>query len=356
MVELRTRRREMRRDEANHHEELGLREFRVQVNLPSPKWQVGVPIWCVITPIRGLPNLIREVVRMISHIRSYPPHCSCLHPPSLSFSYTTLSSSQKTKLSHPSLSLHAMIMSWHWVQHTLSTTYTKHSIHRVQDTPSTAFSILMITSWPLNVASASGVPPYMIDHHQPARQESSNVKSPCHISTFASQLSDELSLSTQRAVHRPPPSTRPISLDYCIQLRTMIAPKCISILVQSRPPSVSPNTFDYGLQVRTIMACKCICKLARSWSQSGSLSSLDHSLQVHLQTSSIMNSECISKFTQSWPPSVSPNTLDYRLQRLLQPRSITISEFVSEFISSCFSGELRLTLTHRPQPVEIYRV
>jgi hypothetical protein len=71
----------------------------------------------------------------------------------------------------------------HWVQHTPSTAYIEYSIHRVQHTLSTAYMeysihrvqhppkigcllfILMITSWPLNVASTSSMPPYMIDCH-----------------------------------------------------------------------------------------------------------------------------------------------------------------------------------------------
>jgi len=155
-VELRTRRRAMRRDGSNHDEKLGLREFRVRVNWTSPIRQVWVPIWHVITPIRGLHNPIRQLVPLISRIRSYPPHGSHLHPPSLSFSSTTQSSPQNPKLCHPSLFLHAMIMSWHRVQHSPSTTfteysihqghhtqgpaYTEYSIHRVQHTPSTAYT------------------------------------------------------------------------------------------------------------------------------------------------------------------------------------------------------------------------
>jgi len=227
-----------------------LRKFHVQVNLQSAKQQVWVLIWCVITSIPGLPNPIRQVESLKSHIRSYPPHCSYLHPPSLSFSSTTVSSSQNTKLRNLSLSLHVIIMSWHWEQHTpsiaytvysihwvqytLSLAYTKYSIHWVHHTPSTAYTeysthwvqytpstvytessihwvqytpstayteysmhqvqhspstaytkysihwvqhppkivclpfIVMITSWPLNVASAASIPPYTIDRHQPA--------------------------------------------------------------------------------------------------------------------------------------------------------------------------------------------
>jgi len=60
-----------------------LREFRVQVNFPFLIRQVLVPIWRVKTGIQGLLNPIRQVVTLASHIRSYPPYRSHLHPPSL---------------------------------------------------------------------------------------------------------------------------------------------------------------------------------------------------------------------------------------------------------------------------------
>jgi len=71
---------------------------------------------------------------------------------SLSFSSSTLPSPKNMKLTHPSLSLHAMINSSaytmysihqvriHQVQHTPSTAYTQYSIHPVQHTPSTAYT------------------------------------------------------------------------------------------------------------------------------------------------------------------------------------------------------------------------
>jgi len=90
-----------------------LGEFRVQLNLPSMRQQVRVPI-C------GFPNRIRQVVSVIFHTRLYPPHRSHLHPPSLTFSSTTLPSLQNTKTCHLSLSLHVMIINWHQVQHTPS--------------------------------------------------------------------------------------------------------------------------------------------------------------------------------------------------------------------------------------------
>ena len=142
MIELSTRNREIG---GNHTEKLGLREFRVRVNWPSPIRQVRVPIRSELTPIRRLPNPIRQVVPQISHIRSYPPYHFHLHPPSLSFSSTTQPSSQNTKSILPSLSLHDMIMSWHRVQHTPSTASTQHYLssyhsHDYKRAPECSFS------------------------------------------------------------------------------------------------------------------------------------------------------------------------------------------------------------------------
>jgi len=113
----------------------GLREVRLQIILPSPIQQVQMAIRSLITLIRGLPNLIREVVPLISDIRSYPPHDSHLYPPSLSFTSKTQPSLQNAKLSHPSPSLHAMIMSSHRVKYTPSTAYTEY-----KHTPSTSYT------------------------------------------------------------------------------------------------------------------------------------------------------------------------------------------------------------------------
>ena len=145
MVELSMRKREIRGDGGTHHEKLGFREFRVRVNWPSPIRQVRVPILRVITPIRDLPNPIRQVVPRMSHIQLYPPYQSHLHLPSLTFSSTTQPSPQNTKLCHPSLSLHDMIMSWHWVQHTPSTASTQDCLsylhsHDYELTPECSFS------------------------------------------------------------------------------------------------------------------------------------------------------------------------------------------------------------------------
>ena len=95
----------------------------------------------------------------------------------VSFFSTSLSLSWNTKFRHPSSSLHAMIESSHWVQHTPKI------VHRP--------FIVTITSWPLNAASASSMPPHMIDRHQRALQESSKVKSPHHTTKVVTKLTHE---------------------------------------------------------------------------------------------------------------------------------------------------------------------
>jgi len=227
-----------------------LREFHVRVNLPSLIWHIRFPIWHVTTPIRGLPNSITHLELLLTHICSYRSHDLHVHFLSLSYSSITSTSIAEHKdllflaisPSHdheltPSTSIHQ-------VQNTPSTEYTKYSILKIVCLP----FIFMITSSPLNVASASGVPPCTINCHQPASHDSSKAKSPCHICTFPSPLTDESSLSTRHTIHRPCSSTRPISLDHSVQI-------------------VCPMSHYYGLQVHlrtfSIAASKCISKYAQ---------------------------------------------------------------------------------------------
>jgi hypothetical protein len=150
---------------------------------------------------------------------------------------------------------------------------------------------------------------YTIDRHQPARLESSKVNAPCHIPTVVSVITDELGLSTWRAVHPLPPSTYPNWLDYGFQTDLIAASK----LAQSRPPSVTLNSLDYSLQVhlhaRLITTSKCISKNVPSRPLSASPYLLDCSLEVYLQNSPIT------------APSVHDNGLQVRLYFL----SITVS-------------------------------
>jgi len=146
---------------------------------------------------------MRQAVPLISHMHSYSPYCSQLHPPFLFlFHNFTIIAEHKVKSSHQNSPCH--VQEWtlstaypeysiHWVRHTLSTAYTEYNIHQVQFTlgtastefsihlvhlsPSTAYTeysihqgqhqpiiigvlfILMIMWWLLNVALASGIPP-----------------------------------------------------------------------------------------------------------------------------------------------------------------------------------------------------
>jgi len=241
-------------------------------------------------------------------------------------------------------------MSWSWV-------HTVYSIHRVQHLPKIVCLpfILMITSWPLNVASAAGMTPYTIDCHQ--------TSSPCELRgkiTLSQSHSCELTnwwiesqdpalrpLTTSKYSTKLAQSRPPNLLDRGLQVHiskfawsrpTSVSPKWldnglqvhISKLAGSWPRSasttsldyglrthailtskcVSSNSLDHGLQVHTIVASRGIYKLAQSRSRSTSLSSLDHSLQVYLQIHSIPALKCISKLARSWPQSVSRSSLD----------------------------------------------
>jgi len=83
MVELSTRKREIRGDGGNHHEKLGLKRILCVSQLTIPDTAGTSPDPAVITPRRGLLNPIWQVVPLISHSRSYPPYCSHIHHPSL---------------------------------------------------------------------------------------------------------------------------------------------------------------------------------------------------------------------------------------------------------------------------------
>jgi hypothetical protein len=202
-----------------------LTEFCVSVNLPTLAHHVSVLMQCIISPIWGHADEIKQAVPPISHIRWYSPYCSHLHHPSLSFLSTALPSSQNTKMIHSSQSMHVVIMCCHCVQHTLTTAYTEYSIHRIQHTPNTAYTeysihriqhtpntaysehiihslqhppaivplsfILISTSWLLSVDSVARVPSYTIDCHQPALLQTLKVKSPCLILMVGNQPTDE---------------------------------------------------------------------------------------------------------------------------------------------------------------------
>ena len=196
-------------------------------------------------------------------------------------------------------------MSWSWVD-------TECSIHRVQH-PSKIFClpfILMITSWPLNEASASGVPLHesskVMSHSHGCELTNWSKESPypARRQSSASQYSSKLNRLRS-------PNLLDHGLQMYLQTRSITASK----FTRSWPPSASTHSLDHYLQVhvqtRLITPSKCISKLARSQPSSVSLHSPDYGLQVHLQSRSITASNCISKLARSPPPSASPNSLDH---------------------------------------------
>jgi hypothetical protein len=188
MQELRTRKRQMRGDVTNHHEKLELKTIWCGIQCTFPNTAgTSLDLACINT------NTWFSQPNQGSHTPDFSyPLVSCASfsssSPSLYFSSTTGPSSHNTKSSHPSISRHAKILSWHQVQHTQSTAYTKYSVHWVQyPRKIVCFTlILKITSWPLSVAVVSGVPPYPMGCHQPAFHERSKVRLPCYIPTVAS--------------------------------------------------------------------------------------------------------------------------------------------------------------------------
>ena len=125
---MRTRRREMRRDGANHYEKRELREFRVRLDSSSLISQLRVPIWPVLTPIWGLPNPIRQLIPMISHIRSSTLFSSSF-PVSLFLIHNSTIIAEKKVQSSLSIS------SCHDHELTMSTAYAEYNVHWVQHTP-----------------------------------------------------------------------------------------------------------------------------------------------------------------------------------------------------------------------------
>jgi len=348
MVELRMGTREMGGDGVNHHEKLGLERITCasQFTIPNTAGSCPDPACTYIDTRYSQPNQARctpDISYPLVSSTSFSSSSS-----SLSFSSTTLPSSQNAKLSHLSLSLDAMIMSWHQVQHTPSTASIEYSIHRVQHPHKIVCLpfILMITSWPLNVAASSGMASL---HDLPP-----SASSPWELKGKVTLSHHHACKSTNWWIDYQHPARRPLTVSkFSSNLARSSPPQCITKLAWLRPPSSHNHALQVHLQTRSITASKWISKLAHL----GPPSLHDHGLQVHLQTRSIMISECIYKFTRSRHPGVSPNTLDYRLQVHLQTCTISPLGCISEFTQSWFSGTPQIALKHRHlQPVRIYHV
>jgi len=92
--------------------------------------------WDSYLAVLGMVNWLAHDILQVPVCHEDLPHLIS----SLSVSSWTQPSPMNTKFSYPSVSLHAMIKSWHQVQHTPSTAYTDYSIHWVQHTSSTAYT------------------------------------------------------------------------------------------------------------------------------------------------------------------------------------------------------------------------
>jgi len=182
MVELRTRKREMRGYEGNHHEKLGLKRISCASKLTMPDTGGKSPDrWWNYTDTRSSqPN-------QESRTRDFT------YPVVFSISFSSSSISlfhvhNSTIIREHKVKSSLSISPCHDHDLTPCKAYTEHCIKRVLHHPKIVCFpfILTIASRPLNVASDSGMPPYKIDRHQPALHESPKVRSPHHIPTVAS--------------------------------------------------------------------------------------------------------------------------------------------------------------------------
>jgi hypothetical protein len=256
---------------------------------------------------------------------------------SLSFLSSILPSPQNIKLGHPTLSLHAMIKSWYWVQHTPSTVYTQCSIHPVQHTLSrvfTQYSIHPVKHTPITAFTEYCIHP-LLNHSNidclPLSASLSSLSRPCctQISTFSRLLVNqciESQLPSRLPPNQLPSSAPPMSLHNGLHVhfhtQLITASKRISRVTWAQAMTVSPSLPDYCLQMylqsRLIVACMFTwLRPPCAWP-----TSIDNGLWVHDQTCPISGSMCISWLTRLRPVSAAPNSLLHGLGEHLSVLSI----------------------------------
>jgi len=229
MVELSTRKIEIRGNKGIHHEKLGLKI-----------------IWCASQ--FTIPNTAGTCPNLACNNTDTPtsqPNQAGRHP---DLSYPLVSSTSFLSSSliplflvhnstiiaeHNVMSSLYMSIPWSWVdtkysiphvQNTLSTAYTQYSIHRVQHPPRNVCLpvILLIGSWPLTEASASSVIPYTVNCLKGAFHKSSKVKSIVSFLWFrVDELMNRVSAPIEPSIHR---------LQEPVQFHSITAYKCISKL------------------------------------------------------------------------------------------------------------------------------
>jgi len=274
VVEFGTRKIELRGDETNHSEKLGHRRI-TGVGQCSILGKAGTSsdLAC-----NNTDNRSSQCNRV-----SYTLNFEYLLLSCTSFSFSSSISVfpiynstiiAEHKSSPPSLSLHAMIMSWHWVQyfpiqHTPSTAYTKYCVHGVQYTLSTASTQEGLSSHhshndvlaPKCSISFRCASLYV---SPPSGSSAWELKGKVTLLHCHDCKSTNWWIESQHPVHSP--ST---------------AFKLLSNLVCSWPASESSNLHDYGLKVHI--------SLRGRWQPPSAFpNSLDHGVQVYLLTHLIM--------------------------------------------------------------------
>jgi len=198
-------------------------------------------------------------------------------------------------------------MSWSWVdakysihrvQHTPSTAYTEYSIHQEQHTPSTAYTECSIPR---------------VQHTLSTQDCLSSLHSHDY------ELTPNFSFSFRRAsLHdRPLSASSPLQLKGEVTLSHPHSCKLTDWWIESQHPVSHPSS-----------ASKYSSTLARLRLPS----SLHHGLQVHLQIHSITTCKCIAKVTRSLPRSVSLSAFDRQFLAHL------------EFLSSGVCSQSRYTV------------
>jgi hypothetical protein len=186
----------------------------------------------------------------------------------------------------------SLFMEWSWVN-------TMYSIHQARKHPpkiDCLLIILMIKSWPLNIAADSGMPLYKIDCHEVANHDSLQVYWHHHICTVASYCNWMINRVLTHDVH---------SINYLqilLRLFSIRASKCMFWSASSLPWVESPSSHGHGCQVYLELHLFTACKITWSWPQCAS------------PTHGILTSKYISGRTWSPPLIATPNILDHRLQ------------------------------------------
>jgi len=367
MVELRTRKREMRGEGTNHHEKLGLKKISRASQFPIPNMAgtYSNPLCIHTDPGSSQPNQASCIPDL-----SYPVISSRLFASSFPMSLFLVPNS--TIIAEHKVTSSLSISPCHNHELTPST-----SIHGLHHTPSTASTLDCLSSlhshdyqltpdcqFNFRRASLHDWPPLVSYPWELKGQVRLSHSHGCELTNWWI-VSQHAAWSINR-------------LPVLVESRSIAASECISKPTWSRPPSVSPDLLDYGLQVHlqthSITASKCISRLARLrhsslhdhsihvhlkthsfmawkfaplWPPSASPISLDHGHQVYPQTYLITACKCISKHSRSRPPSVSPDSLDYCIQVCTIIASMCISKLTRWWLASSHDHGLQVHLHTR---------